>query len=151
MALERENNLWKKSEDDILKMGVMKYGINKWNKVASLLKRTALECKERYENYILSDDNWTEEDIKKLLEISKHLKPQWGLIGKIMNKNDQICYERYIGAVYKPLDVTKHNELNAPTDEYITEEVKCAYNRIKKRINRKHRKNKLQNVKKNYK
>ncbi|WUR03708.1 cell division cycle 5-like protein (CDC5L) [Vairimorpha necatrix] len=143
MALEKENNLWKKSEDEILKMGVMKYGPNKWNKVSSLLKRTPLECKERFENFLSLNNTWTEEEQEKLLEISRHLKPQWGLIGQIMNKSEQACYEKYISSVYKQIEVSKHDELKEATEEFVNEDVECAYKRIKKRINRKEKKNKI--------
>lgn len=139
MALERENNPWKKSEDEILKMGVMKYGLNQWNKISSLLKRTALECRERYYNYILSNDDWTEEELNNLIEISTHLKPQWGLIAKILNKNEQVCYDKYINCVYKKIEGSKYDELKDATEEYDESQVECAFDRIK---NNKKRKNK---------
>lgn len=142
MALEKENNPWKKSEDEILKMGIMKYGINKWNKISSLLKRTPLECRERYYNYILVDDDWTEEDLNNLIEVSTHLKPQWGLISKILNKSEQNCYEKYLNTVYKQIDVSKHDELREPTDEYDDSQVECALNQVKMNKKRKYKKQK---------
>ncbi|EQB59857.1 hypothetical protein NAPIS_ORF02554 [Vairimorpha apis BRL 01] len=132
MALEKIDKPWKKSEDEILKMSIMKYGLNKWSKIATILKRTAMECKSRYYDFLCKNSIWTDEDISKLLEISKHLKPQWKLIGEILNKCEQDCYEKYLNLVYKDLDTFKYNELKDSIDDNDYALLDCAVNRIKK-------------------
>lgn len=47
------NNYWTEKEDDILTRSIQKYGINKWNKIATLLMRkSAIQCKLRWEEYL---------------------------------------------------------------------------------------------------
>lgn len=134
MKLEREENKCQNNEDEILKLGIMKYGLNKWNKVCSLLiNRTPLECKERWNNYLHPDINkedWTLEETKSLLEIAESLKPQWKLIGSVMNRPEQECYEKYNTLVYKSIDVVKHAELGKPEGNLEDEIYKSAVKRI---------------------
>ena len=43
-----KGGVWKNSEDEILKAGIMKYGKNNWARVASLLPRkSSKQCKSR--------------------------------------------------------------------------------------------------------
>lgn len=132
MALEKIDNPWKKSEDKILKMSIMKYGLNKWSKIATILKRTPTECKSRYYDFICKNTDWTNEEEQKLLEIAKHLKPQWKLIGEILNKCEQDCYEKYINLVYRDIDIFKYDELKESVDDNEEFLLDCAVNRIKK-------------------
>lgn len=44
-----KGGVWRNSEDEILKAAVMKYGLNNWSRVASLLvKKSAKQCKSRW-------------------------------------------------------------------------------------------------------
>ena len=44
-----KGGVWRNSEDEILKAAVMKYGLNNWSRVASLLvKKSAKQCKARW-------------------------------------------------------------------------------------------------------
>lgn len=58
---------WKNSEDEILKVGVMKYGKHNWSRVASLLNRkTPKQCKARWYE-------WLDPNIKKVSYIYIHI------------------------------------------------------------------------------
>jgi pre-mRNA-splicing factor CDC5/CEF1 len=39
LLLQIKGGVWKNSEDEILKAAVMKYGLNQWARVSSLLPR----------------------------------------------------------------------------------------------------------------
>ena len=55
--------VWKNTEDEILKAAVMKYGMNQWSRIASLLHRkTAKQCKARWYE-------WLDPSIKKVQDI----------------------------------------------------------------------------------
>ena len=55
-----KGGVWKNSEDEVLKAGVMKYGKNDWSRVASLLNRkTAKQCKARW-------TEWLDPSVKKV-------------------------------------------------------------------------------------
>ncbi|KAF9763020.1 Cell division cycle 5-like protein [Nosema granulosis] len=144
MRLEREDNNWKCNEDEILKMGVMKYGLNKWNKVCSLfINRTPLECKERWNNYLhpeINKEDWTQEEITRLLNIAEDLKPQWKLIGSVLGRPDQECYEKYNSLVYKTIKVSKHAELEEAEGNLEEEIYKSAVKRISTNKSRKNSK-----------
>ena len=44
-----KGGVWKNTEDEILKVAVMKYGKNQWARIASLLhKKSAKQCKARW-------------------------------------------------------------------------------------------------------
>ena len=54
-----KGGVWKNSEDEILKAGIMKYGKNNWARVASLLPRkSSKQCKARWME-------WLDPSIKK--------------------------------------------------------------------------------------
>lgn len=147
MKLEREDNRWKSNEDEILKLGIMKYGIHKWNKVCSLLtNRTPLECKERWYNYLHPDINkeeWSAEETKSLLELAESLSPQWKLIGGILNRPEQECYEKYNSLVYKSIEVVKHAELEDAEGNLEDEIYKSAISRISTNKSRKIKKKEM--------
>lgn len=52
-----KGGVWRNSEDEILKAAVMKYGLNNWSRVASLLvKKSAKQCKARWYGTIVAVD-----------------------------------------------------------------------------------------------
>ena len=60
VRINLKGGVWKNSEDEILKVGVMKYGKNNWSRVASLLNRkTPKQCKSRWYE-------WLDPNIKKV-------------------------------------------------------------------------------------
>lgn len=48
MRFALRGGAWKNTEDEILKAAVMKYGLNQWSRVSSLLvRKSAKQCKVR--------------------------------------------------------------------------------------------------------
>ena len=44
-----KGGIWKNSEDEVLKAAVMKYGLNQWARISSLLvRKSAKQCKARW-------------------------------------------------------------------------------------------------------
>lgn len=59
-----QRRMWKKHEDEKLKVGVERYGPNAWKRVSASImnhRRSPLSCKERYkilmEPKVMNDDN----------------------------------------------------------------------------------------------
>lgn len=51
--LHFKGGAWTNAEDQVLLAGLSQYGIRDWERVASLLvKKTAAQCRERWENYL---------------------------------------------------------------------------------------------------
>ena len=47
-----KGGVWKNAEDEILKAAVMKYGLNQWERVSSLLvRKSAKQCKARSSSF----------------------------------------------------------------------------------------------------
>ncbi|KAL6944895.1 hypothetical protein ACO0QE_002337 [Hanseniaspora vineae] len=90
---------WTQTEDQILKAAVAKYGLQKWNKIASLIvKKTGAQCKQRWEEYLnplLNFQNFTTTDDTKLMELAKYYPNQWRTIADIMGRTPQLCIDRY--------------------------------------------------------
>ena len=48
--------VWRNAEDEVLKAAVMKYGINEWSRISSLLTRkTPKQCRARWMEYLNPD------------------------------------------------------------------------------------------------
>lgn len=133
MKLEKAAG-WTETEDEILKAGVMKYGINRWSKVCSLLpSKSPSQCKLRWQEYVcpmLDRSGWTQGDDEKLLTTAQALLPQWSLVGQVVGRSAQECYERYNELTFGKIDVFKHAELTAPSDAKDMEIVDMAKARI---------------------
>ncbi|OEJ83039.1 Pre-mRNA-splicing factor CEF1 [Hanseniaspora osmophila] len=90
---------WTQTEDQILKAAVSKYGLQKWNKIASLiLKKTGPQCKQRWEEYLnplLNFQSFTTTEDSKLMELAKYYPNQWRTIADIMGRTAQLCIDRY--------------------------------------------------------
>eukprot|EP00499_Haloplacidia_sp_CaronLabIsolate_P008772 CAMPEP_0196779884 /NCGR_PEP_ID=MMETSP1104-20130614/6642_1 /TAXON_ID=33652 /ORGANISM="Cafeteria sp., Strain Caron Lab Isolate" /LENGTH=268 /DNA_ID=CAMNT_0042150069 /DNA_START=16 /DNA_END=819 /DNA_ORIENTATION=- len=99
MRIVIKGGVWKNTEDEILKAGVMKYGKNMWARVASLLPRkTAKQCKARWYEWLdpsIKKTEWTREEDEKLLHLAKLMPTQWRTIGPIVGRTAQQCLERY--------------------------------------------------------
>ena len=55
-----KGDVWKNTEDEILKAAVMKYGKNQWARISSLLvRKSAKQCKARWYE-------WLDPSIKKV-------------------------------------------------------------------------------------
>jgi hypothetical protein len=60
MKIQMKGGIWKNTEDEILKAAVMKYGMNQWARISSLLvRKSAKQCKLRWYE-------WLDPNIKKV-------------------------------------------------------------------------------------
>mmetsp|Transcript_17299 Transcript_17299/g.28575 ORF Transcript_17299/g.28575 Transcript_17299/m.28575 type:complete len:273 (+) Transcript_17299:80-898(+) len=70
MRILIKGGVWKNSEDEVLKAAVMKYGLNNWPRVASLLARKSpKQCKSRWYEWLdpsVKKTEWTREEEEKL-------------------------------------------------------------------------------------
>lgn len=96
------NNYWTLREDDILSKSIEKYGTNKWNKIATLLmKKSAIQCKLRWEEYLLPklhnniQTTFNSDEDKQLLNLYNIYRDQWKTIAEIMAKTATSCMKRY--------------------------------------------------------
>lgn len=96
------NNYWSEKEDDILTRSIQKYGINKWNKIATLLMRkSAIQCKLRWEEYLSPKINnnkqvqFNPDEDKQLIDLYEMHRDQWKTIADIMGKTASSCFHRY--------------------------------------------------------
>jgi len=94
-----KGGVWKNSEDEILKAGIMKYGKNQWGRVATLLPRkSAKQCKRRWYEWLdpmIKKTEWTREEDEKLLHLAKLMPTQWRTIAPMIGRTAGQCIERY--------------------------------------------------------
>ncbi|CAA7035393.1 unnamed protein product [Microthlaspi erraticum] len=94
-----KGGVWKKTEDEILKAGVMKYGKNQWARISSLLvRKSAKQCKARWYEWLdpsIIKTEWTREEDEKLLNLAKLMPTQWKAIAPIVGRTPSQCLERY--------------------------------------------------------
>ena len=81
MRFTIKGGIWKNTEDEILKAAVMKYGLNQWSRISSLLvRKSAKECKARWYEWLdpsIKKTEWTREEEEKLLHLVKIFPCQW--------------------------------------------------------------------------
>merc|ERR1712228_1123598 len=89
----------KNSEDEILKAAVMKYGLNQWSRIASLMNRkSAKQCKARWYEWLdpnIKKTEWSREEDEKLLHIIKLFPMQWRTIAPVVGRTPVQCLDRY--------------------------------------------------------
>ena len=94
-----KGGVWKNTEDEILKAAVMKYGLNQWARISSLLARkSAKQCKARWYEWLdpaIKKTEWTREEDEKLLHLAKLMPTQWRTIAPIVGRTPTQCLERY--------------------------------------------------------
>ncbi|KAL5537949.1 hypothetical protein UlMin_043005 [Ulmus minor] len=99
MRIMIKGGVWKNNTDEILKAVVMKYGMNKWARIDSLLvNKSAKQCKARWYEQLdpsINKTEWTGEEDEKLLHLAKVLPAQWGTIAPIVGRTLSQCLERY--------------------------------------------------------
>lgn len=107
---------WKNSEDEILKAAVMKYGLNQWSRISSLLvRKSARQCKERWYEWLdpsINKTEWTREEEEKLLHLAKIFPSQWRTIAPIVGRSPAQCVDHY----EKLLDQAQGKEDNDEND-----------------------------------
>ena len=90
---------WKNTEDEILKVDVMKYGKNQWARISSLLiRKTPKQCKARWFEWLeptIKKTDWTKEEEEKLLHLAKIMPCQWRTIAPIVGRTAAQCMEHY--------------------------------------------------------
>ena len=77
----------------------MKYGLNQWARISSLLvRKSAKQCKARWYEWLdpaIKKTEWTREEDEKLLHLAKLLPTQWRTIAPIVGRTSVQCLERY--------------------------------------------------------
>uniref|UniRef100_A0A7S0WNZ6 Uncharacterized protein n=1 Tax=Chlamydomonas leiostraca TaxID=1034604 RepID=A0A7S0WNZ6_9CHLO len=99
MRIQIKGGVWKNTEDEILKAAVMKYGLNQWARISSLLvRKSAKQCKARWFEWLdpsIKKTEWTREEDEKLLHLAKLMPTQWRTIAPIVGRTPAQCLDRY--------------------------------------------------------
>lgn len=99
MRITIKGGVWKNSEDEVLKAGIMKYGLQQWARVSSLLPRkTAKQCKARWYEWLdpsIKKTEWTREEEERLLHLAKLMPAQWATIAPMVGRTPAQCLEHY--------------------------------------------------------
>ncbi|KAI3892466.1 hypothetical protein MKX03_012684 [Papaver bracteatum] len=99
MRIMIKGDVWKNTEDEILKGAVMKYGKNQWARISSLLvRKSAKQCKARWYKWLDSSIRkveWTREEDEQLLHLAKLMPTQWITIAPTIGRTPSQCLERY--------------------------------------------------------
>ena len=99
MRIQYKGGVWKNTEDEILKAAVMKYGMNQWARIASLLvRKSAKQCKARWFEWLdpsIKKTAWTREEEEKLLHYAKIMPNQWRTIAPMIGRTASQCLEHY--------------------------------------------------------
>jgi pre-mRNA-splicing factor CDC5/CEF1 len=94
-----KGGIWKNAEDEVLKAAVMKYGLNQWSRISSLLvRKSAKECKARWYEWLdpsIKKTEWNREEEEKLLHLAKIFPCQWRTIAPILQRTPAQCVEHY--------------------------------------------------------
>ncbi|EWS71013.1 Myb-like DNA-binding domain protein (macronuclear) [Tetrahymena thermophila SB210] len=111
-----KGGVWKNVEDEILKAAVMKYGLNQWSRISSLLiRKSAKQCKQRWYEWLdpqIKKTEWTREEDEKLLHLAKIFPCQWRTIAPLVNRTPNQCVERY----ERLLDIAQGKDPDDPND-----------------------------------
>lgn len=82
----------------------MKYGLNQWARISSLLvRKSAKQCKARWYEWLdpsIKKTEWTKEEDEKLLHLAKLMPTQWRTIAPIVGRTPTQCLERYEKLLY---------------------------------------------------
>ncbi|KAJ3368960.1 Cell cycle serine/threonine-protein kinase cdc5/MSD2 [Allomyces arbusculus] len=99
MRVVIKGGVWKNTEDEILKVAVMKYGKNQWARISSLLTRkTPKQCKARWYEWLdpsIKKTEWSKDEDEKLLHLAKLMPTQWRTIAPIVGRTPAQCLDRY--------------------------------------------------------
>jgi hypothetical protein len=86
---------WSKLEDELLKFSVLKFGLNKWEKISSgINKKNSSECKKRWYEWIdykIKKKKWKNEEDRRLSSMNDILKANLGLISYFLRRNVLQC------------------------------------------------------------
>lgn len=94
-----KGGIWKNIEDEILKAAVMKYGLNQWSRISSLLvRKSAKQCKARWYEWLdpsIKKTEWSKEEEEKLLHLAKIFPNQWRTIAPGIGRTPSQCLDHY--------------------------------------------------------
>ena len=116
MRIMIKGGIWKNIEDEILKAAVMKYGLNQWSRISSLLvRKSAKQCKARWYEWLdpsIKKTEWSKEEEEKLLHLAKIFPNQWRTIAPGIGRTPSQCIEHY----EKLLEEAAGKEFDEETD-----------------------------------
>ncbi|KAK1401674.1 CDC5 cell division cycle 5-like [Heracleum sosnowskyi] len=99
MRIMLKGGVWKNTSDEILKVGIMKYGKNQWSRIQTLVARKShRQCKAHWLEWLdpsIKKTAWTREEDEKLLHLAKLMPSQWRTIAYSMGRTALQCLERY--------------------------------------------------------
>ncbi|KCZ74721.1 hypothetical protein H311_04311, partial [Anncaliia algerae PRA109] len=100
--------------DKIIKAAIMKYGLNNWSKVSSLLEgKSPDDCRNRWEIISPKNTKFTKEELINLLDTYKIFPNQWNIIAKCLkNKSAEQCHDAYNKIVNNDIDLIEIKDLN---------------------------------------
>ena len=91
VRIHTKGGVWKNTEDEILKAAVMKYGLNQWARISSLLvRKSAKQCKARWYEWLdpsIKKTEWSREEEERLLHLAKLFPNQWRSIAPLGTKD----------------------------------------------------------------
>ena len=120
MRYHAKGGIWNNSEDEILKASVMKYGLNQWSRISSLLvRKSPKQCKERWYEWLSPDIkkiDWSTEEDEKLLKLSKMFPCQWKTIGTFIGRTAYQCMEHYEYLLDTTINASKIQEEHINSD-----------------------------------
>ena len=77
----------------------MKYGLNQWPRISSLLvRKSSKQCKERWYNWLdpkLKKTEWTKEEDEQLITLVKMFPCQWKTIAPFLGRSAHMCIEHF--------------------------------------------------------
>ena len=77
----------------------MKYGLNQWARISSLLvRKTPKQCKARWFEWLdpsIVKTEWTRTEDEKLLHLAKLMPTQWRTIAPVVGRTPAQCLDRY--------------------------------------------------------
>ena len=93
---------WTNLEDEIVKSGVMKYGLNQWGRVASLLKnKSSKQVKARWDEWLdpaVKKGAWAADEEEMLLHLAKVMPTQWRTIAPMVGRTAAQCIAKCVPA-----------------------------------------------------
>ena len=99
MVYQAKGGIWKNTEDEILKAAVMKYGLNQWARISSLLvRKSASQCKARWYEWLdpsIKKTEWSRDEEERLLHLAKIMPTQWRTIAPLVGRTAAQCLEHY--------------------------------------------------------
>merc|ERR1711879_1022263 len=99
MRINIKGGVWTNIEDEILKSAIMKYGLNQWSRIASLMSRkSAKQCKARWFDWLdpgINKTFFSKEDDSKIIYLQSIFPSHWKTISEILKRPPQHCIERY--------------------------------------------------------